>query len=73
MPTYEYLCRQCDTRFEARRSMAEADRPVSCPSGHHGATRVFSVFASVSSSNGSNAPAPVPSAPCGASCACHPG
>ena len=34
MPLYEYICRDCDTIFEARRPMADADEPVACPAGH---------------------------------------
>ena len=47
MPVYEYRCRICDTRFEARRPMSEAAAPISCPDGHVDTTRVLSVFASV--------------------------
>lgn len=47
MPVYEYLCRTCDTRFEARRSMDQASDPIACPDGHGDTTRVLSVFASI--------------------------
>jgi putative FmdB family regulatory protein len=71
MPVYEYLCRDCDTRFEARRSMSEAAEPITCPDGHDSTTRVLSVFASVGRGSGpSSAPASVPSGGCGAGCAC---
>ncbi len=30
MPIYEYLCAECDTRFEAIRSFSKADDPISC-------------------------------------------
>jgi putative FmdB family regulatory protein len=72
MPVYEYICRSCDTRFEARRTMADAGAPIDCPDGHTDTARLLSVFASVGRSDSS--PAPVASRPpaggCGAGCAC---
>ena len=71
MPVYEYLCRTCESRFEARRSMGDAGAPIDCPQGHADTTRLLSVFASVGRSTGAG---PVPSGPpaggCGAGCAC---
>jgi putative FmdB family regulatory protein len=69
MPTYEYRCRTCDAVFERRRSMSEADDPVTCPDGHPEVVRLLSAFASVSALGGGDAPA----GPCGGSCACYPG
>jgi putative FmdB family regulatory protein len=71
MPVYEYLCRTCDTRFEARRPMREASTPIDCPDGHQDTTRLLSIFASVS--HGAAAPAPPAAgggAGCGPGCAC---
>jgi len=70
MPLYEYRCRACDTTFELRRSMAEANAPAACPDGHEGAVRLLSAFASI----GAGQPRPGPDAgvPCGAHCSCHP-
>jgi putative FmdB family regulatory protein len=66
MPRYEYRCPTCDTTFELRRSMAEANDPASCPDGHPDAVRLLSVFASVgTSSGGSSAPAGPPAGACG--------
>ena len=70
MPTYEYRCRTCETRFEVRRPMAEADSPAPCPDGHADAVRLLSVFASVSGSSDGPAPAAGPSGGCGSACAC---
>lgn len=73
MPTYEYRCAACDTRFEAKRPMAEADADTSCPEGHPGARRLLSVFATSGRASGP-APAPAAAAPmrgCGGGCACH--
>ena len=79
MPLYEYVCRVCDTRFEARRSMSDAAAPISCPAGHPDTTRLLSVFASVGRS-ASGGPRPAagpagvrtgpPAGGCGAGCAC---
>jgi putative FmdB family regulatory protein len=73
MPVYEYLCRDCDTVFEARRTMAEADSPVACPDGHARVARRLSVFAATGRASASPAAAPARSAggPCGAACGCH--
>jgi putative FmdB family regulatory protein len=75
MAMYEYRCRTCDSRFEVRRPMAEADAPTVCPGGHEGAVRLLSVFASIGSS-ASVGPGPAAGAapgPCGGACACNPG
>lgn len=62
MPLYEYRCPECDTTFEARRSMSEASDPIECPSGHVGSRRLLSVFASTGSASPSSS-ASAPSAP----------
>ena len=72
MPVYEYLCRECDTVFEARRSMAEADAPLTCPDGHGRVARRLSVFASTGrASSAPAAPTRSGPGPCGAGCGCH--
>lgn len=30
MPIYEYICKECETKFEALRRMSEADDPIAC-------------------------------------------
>jgi putative FmdB family regulatory protein len=49
MPIYEYVCLDCGDRFDALRSMAEADAPIRCRTceGDH-TSRTISVFAAVS-------------------------
>lgn len=45
MPIYEYLCSDCQTKFDALRSMKEADSPIrcnNCKSIH--TSRLLSVF-----------------------------
>jgi putative FmdB family regulatory protein len=46
MPVYEYICLDCDTKFDALRSMSKADAPIeceNCASGH--TSRLISLFA----------------------------
>jgi putative FmdB family regulatory protein len=70
---YEYRCRTCDDVFEVRRPMSEADAPAPCPDGHRDTVRLLSVFAAVGGASSSPGASPVPSGPCGGSCACYPG
>lgn len=75
MALYEYRCRTCDTVFESRRPMAQADSPATCPGGHTNAVRLLSVFATV---GGGGSADPACASPmmremggCGGHCACH--
>ena len=34
MPTYEYVCADCQTQFELRRSIKQIDDPAVCPECH---------------------------------------
>jgi putative FmdB family regulatory protein len=70
VPLYDFRCRTCDDTFEVRRSMAEADEPVACPSGHSDTLRLLPVV----SLGGRSGPevAPAPAGGCGAGCVCHP-
>jgi putative FmdB family regulatory protein len=74
MALYEYLCRDCDTSFEVKRTMGEADGAVACPSGHTDVRRKFSMFASVGVSAGAGAVQSVPTRSaggcCGGACGC---
>jgi len=56
MPLYEYICDECQCKFELLRSFNQADDPVVCPCcQHEGARRLMSSFSAVSKgSNGSN-------------------
>ncbi|MHB1090201.1 MAG: FmdB family zinc ribbon protein [Ilumatobacteraceae bacterium] len=72
MPMYEFRCRTCDTAFEERRPMAQANDPATCPEGHDNTVRLLSVFASVGASTTSSSPVPVaPARGCGSGCGCH--
>jgi putative FmdB family regulatory protein len=71
MPTYEFRCKSCDSVFEERRSMSEADMPATCPEGHGNAVRLLSVFASVGGASAPQKAAPRPAGGCGSGCGCH--
>ena len=51
MALYEYFCRECETSFEVRRPMRDADSGVTCPDGHRNVRRKISVFAAVGASD----------------------
>ena len=69
MPLYEYRCPECETTFEARRSMAECSDPIDCPNGHAGSRRLLSVFASTgAASSSTSASAPPATRPAGHGC-----
>jgi putative FmdB family regulatory protein len=73
MPVYEFRCETCNTVFEERRAMADADAPVVCPDGHRGASRLIPVFATTGLATqpaGGMCGAPVAGG-CGSGCACH--
>lgn len=72
MPLYEYRCRTCDARFEARRPVDQADASLACPQGHLAATRLLSVFATTGRADPGPAACGAPVAgTCGAgACAC---
>ena len=47
MPYYDYVCSDCDSKFEVKRSMNDLDAPATCPEchGHHTARKVSRVAA----------------------------
>lgn len=47
MPIYEYICRDCETRFEALRSMSKADASIACENceGENTSRAVSAAFA----------------------------
>jgi putative FmdB family regulatory protein len=71
MPTYEYDCNACNTRFELEQSMR--DEPISkCPHCGGSVRRVFSLNSVIfkgsgfySTDNGTKKPAESAPAPCG--------
>jgi putative FmdB family regulatory protein len=51
MPIYEYVCPECDSKFELLRPLSQADEEASCPSCHKPARRKLSTFACFSTSD----------------------
>ncbi len=45
MPVYEYYCRSCETTFDKLQRVSASNETAACPSGHHGAARTITVFA----------------------------
>ncbi len=47
MPYYEFVCEDCNTKFEMKRCIAEIDDPAACPQchGNHVARQVSRVMA----------------------------
>jgi putative FmdB family regulatory protein len=57
MPIYEYQCKSCGEKFEARRNISDSDTEIKCPKcGKKEPRRVFSSFSCSISSGGSCAP-----------------
>lgn len=46
MPIYEYVCPECDLKFEKLRPLSQADTSTPCPRCQQPARRVMSRFAS---------------------------
>jgi putative FmdB family regulatory protein len=67
MPLYEYFCPTCNEKFELLRPMNRAEDPATCPSGHKGANRILSLFASFTKGEDGSL-APMGGSPC-TSCA----
>lgn len=55
MPLYEYICQECDNRFEKRVSFSEADNEQECPAcGSQKSRKQISLFASTANGSSSN-------------------
>jgi putative FmdB family regulatory protein len=46
MPIYEYVCPDCNLKFELLRPLSEASQVAACPRCQNKAKRVFSTFSS---------------------------
>lgn len=44
MPIYEYVCPNCDFKFELLRSLNQTNAAALCPRCHSDAKRIFSCF-----------------------------
>lgn len=50
MPLYEYICQQCQKRFDALRPMSRADDAIACPyCGSTETWRAISLFSALGS------------------------
>jgi len=49
MPIYEYVCKDCQTKFELIRPISKSDEAATCPECNNSAERVLSLFACFSS------------------------
>jgi putative FmdB family regulatory protein len=58
MPIYEYICAECETKFELMRPMSQCGEPADCPVCKHKANRALSRFVCRSSS-GSGVTSPI--------------
>ena len=45
MPIYEYVCSDCDIKFELLRPLSQVGEAASCPRCHNTAERKLSTFA----------------------------
>ncbi len=45
MPIYEYVCPDCQFKFELMRSFSQSTEAASCPHCHKNAKRILSKFA----------------------------
>jgi len=52
MPTYEFICNECNTRFEAQLHFNESPSHIQCPNGHRNTRRIFSTPNIVFKGNG---------------------
>jgi len=48
MPIYEYVCTDCESKFELLRPFSKADEVAECPHCKHDSERVLSSFCCVS-------------------------
>jgi len=72
MPVYEYACPDCGAKFDALRSMSQADAAIACPKcGGQNPRRGISVFAAVSKGSGAESRAVSGAGHSCASCGSH--
>lgn len=71
MPVYEYYCRQCAAKFEKLQRMSTATETAECSSGHTGAARTLSLFATFARGEGGKMQSlGGGGCACGGACAC---
>jgi putative FmdB family regulatory protein len=52
MPIYEYVCSECDSKFEQMRPLSQSGQNAECPKCHKPAKRKMSPFAAFTTSAG---------------------
>jgi len=52
MPIYEYICAECDSKFEQLRPLSQSGQVADCPKCHKPARRKMSTFACFSATAG---------------------
>ena len=52
MPIYEYICSNCNCKFELRRSFSQSNEAASCPSCKATARKQLSKFTALSKGSG---------------------
>ena len=52
MPIYEYVCPNCEFKFELLRPLSQASEGASCPRCQQSAERIMSVFIGHSTNDG---------------------
>ena len=71
MPVYEYYCAHCNTKFEALRTMRQADEPIACENCESERTaRVLSVFFAASNGQPVSGMSDGGGCGCGGACSC---
>jgi len=69
MPLYEYVCPNCQAKFEELRPLIRRDDLANCPQGHPVARRVLSVFTAMGrDATGDSVPIGGSGGGCGGSC-----
>ena len=70
MPYYEYVCSDCRTQFEIKRSIKDIDVPAACPTcqGDHVARQISKVAAFAHGEGGSTTSLGGDGCGCGSSC-----
>ena len=51
MPIYEYVCSDCDSKFELLRPVSKSDEPAECPECKGKCERVLSSFCCMTTSS----------------------
>ncbi len=72
MPIYEYVCPECNHKFEQLRPLSQSDQPAECPKCKKPARRKMSLFSAMSTSV-SGVPQAVPGAGGGSCSSCSSG